>query len=196
MAVSKRLRFEILRRDNHQCRYCGAQAPDIPLRVDHVVPVALGGSDDPSNLVTACEPCNTGKSSIAPDSPVVTDVSADALRWSRAMGEVARIRAQQREDRLDTLGWFNAVWCEWTYGPHKEVIPLPAGSSFETIFRFLDAGLTRDEIADMVRVAMRASHVPPAKTWQYFCGCCWRRIRENADMAQEILNAEEVDGGA
>lgn len=36
MAVSKRLRYEILRRGNHTCRYCGASAPDVPLRVDHV----------------------------------------------------------------------------------------------------------------------------------------------------------------
>ncbi|AWN05089.1 HNH endonuclease [Gordonia phage Easley] len=40
MAVSKRLRYEILRRDNHTCRYCGATAPDVPLTVDHVVPVS------------------------------------------------------------------------------------------------------------------------------------------------------------
>ncbi|MCZ7413118.1 HNH endonuclease [Streptomyces sp. WMMC897] len=63
MAVSKRLRYEILRRDNHACRYCGATAPSVPLRVDHVVPVALGGEDHPNNLVTSCEPCNNGKSS-------------------------------------------------------------------------------------------------------------------------------------
>lgn len=63
MAVSKRLRYEVLRRDNHTCRYCGATAPDVPLRVDHVTPVALGGTDTPDNLVTACEPCNSGKSS-------------------------------------------------------------------------------------------------------------------------------------
>ncbi|MFF0777048.1 HNH endonuclease [Streptomyces sp. NPDC003720] len=63
MAVSKRLRYEILRRDNHTCRYCGASAPDVPLRIDHVTPVALGGTDHPSNLVTSCEPCNNGKSS-------------------------------------------------------------------------------------------------------------------------------------
>ena len=31
MAVSKRLRFEILRRDNHACRYCGQMAPDVKL---------------------------------------------------------------------------------------------------------------------------------------------------------------------
>ncbi|MYR30536.1 MULTISPECIES: HNH endonuclease [unclassified Streptomyces] len=63
MAVSKRLRYEILRRDKHTCRYCGAHAPDVPLRVDHVLPVALGGSDHPSNLATSCDPCNNGKSS-------------------------------------------------------------------------------------------------------------------------------------
>lgn len=58
MAVSKRLRYEILRRDNHTCRYCGATAPDVKLTVDHVVPVALGGSDVPTNLVAACDACN------------------------------------------------------------------------------------------------------------------------------------------
>lgn len=63
MAVSKRLRFEIFRRDSHTCRYCGATAPGTPLRVDHIVPVALGGTDHPSNLVTSCEPCNSGKTS-------------------------------------------------------------------------------------------------------------------------------------
>lgn len=63
MPVSKRLRYEILRRDSYTCRYCGASAPGTLLRVDHVTPVALGGTDQPSNLVASCEPCNSGKSS-------------------------------------------------------------------------------------------------------------------------------------
>jgi 5-methylcytosine-specific restriction endonuclease McrA len=29
--------------------------------VDHVVPLVRGGSDDPSNLVIACVPCNLSK---------------------------------------------------------------------------------------------------------------------------------------
>lgn len=64
MAVSKRLRYEILRRDNHTCRYCGAAAPEATLVVDHYIPVVVGGATVPSNLVTACEPCNSGKSSV------------------------------------------------------------------------------------------------------------------------------------
>lgn len=36
MAVSKRTRFEVLRRDGHICQYCGEKAPDVTLHVDHV----------------------------------------------------------------------------------------------------------------------------------------------------------------
>lgn len=57
-----RERFAILKRDNFACRYCGAKAPDVKLHVDHVHPRSLGGTNDPSNLVTACEDCNMGKS--------------------------------------------------------------------------------------------------------------------------------------
>lgn len=192
MAVSKRLRFEILRRDNHTCRYCGRSAPEVKLTIDHVIPETLGGSDDSSNLVTACADCNSGKSSVPPDAPLVADVATDALRWSWAMEQVAALREQERADRAEFRGWFNSVWCEWSYGPNREPIPLPPSASFDDVLRFLDAGITRGEIADLVAVAMRASHIPPARTWQYFCGCCWRRIRENADIAREILNAEEA----
>lgn len=44
MAVSKRLRFEVLKRDNYTCRYC--RASDGELTIDHVTPVALGGTDE------------------------------------------------------------------------------------------------------------------------------------------------------
>jgi 5-methylcytosine-specific restriction endonuclease McrA len=85
MPVSKRLRFEILRRDNNTCRYCGRSAPDVVLTVDHVVPTVLGGRDEPSNLVTACMDCNAGKTSSAPDQQTIDSVSDDALRWAAAM---------------------------------------------------------------------------------------------------------------
>lgn len=113
MAVSKRLRFEILRRDNHTCRYCGASAPATPLRVDHVVPAALGGSDHPSNLVTSCEPCNSGKTSTIvgtvgqinveafPPSP--DDLAGEALKiWTRAYSSVYGL-APAEQKTADTV---------------------------------------------------------------------------------------------
>lgn len=191
MAVSKRLRFEILRRDGHACRYCGRTAPEVKLTVDHVTPVALGGSDDPSNLVTACEPCNTGKSSVPPTAPLVAGVASDALRWAAAMQQVAEIRAMERDDRMNIKWWFGGLWDDWRNW-QDEPFEVP-DNALDSVIRFLDAGLGRDEIKDLIRVAM---HGRSTDKWLYFCGCCWRRIRENADMARGILNAEEAHGGA
>lgn len=62
--IGKGLRFRILARDRFRCVYCGAKSTDagVKLAVDHVKPRSKGGANDPSNLVTSCEPCNAGKS--------------------------------------------------------------------------------------------------------------------------------------
>ena len=54
-------RFRILQRDRFRCRDCGATSQDARLTIDHVVPRAEGGTNDPRNLVTACIECNNGK---------------------------------------------------------------------------------------------------------------------------------------
>ncbi len=53
-----RLRFEILERDKFTCQYCGQQAPQVILEIDHIIPRAKGGSDDRNNLITSCIACN------------------------------------------------------------------------------------------------------------------------------------------
>ncbi len=58
-ALSLSVRFAVLQRDRFRCVYCGAVG--VELHVDHRVSVADGGTDDPSNLATACIPCNLGK---------------------------------------------------------------------------------------------------------------------------------------
>lgn len=55
------VRFNILERDCFRCRYCGA-GPEARLQIDHIMPRARGGTDDPDNLATACWACNNGKS--------------------------------------------------------------------------------------------------------------------------------------
>jgi HNH endonuclease len=62
MSLTQRRRFAILERDDFHCRYCGRSAPRVVLNVDHIVPRSRGGSDDDSNLVSACATCNSGKS--------------------------------------------------------------------------------------------------------------------------------------
>lgn len=110
MAVSRRLRFEILRRDGFTCRYCGASAPDVLLEVDHVIPEALGGSSEPTNLATSCEACNGGKSATPPHASLVEDVAADAVRWRQAI-EQASVEIQANREVVDDLcERFQRVW--------------------------------------------------------------------------------------
>ena len=59
--LSSKLRFEVFKRDGFQCQYCGKSAPQVMLHVDHIEPVAEGGTDDITNLITACSECNLGK---------------------------------------------------------------------------------------------------------------------------------------
>lgn len=59
--ISKRLRFDVLVRDDFACTYCGRRPPEVSLHVDHVQPVTLGGDASLDNLATACRDCNLGK---------------------------------------------------------------------------------------------------------------------------------------
>ncbi len=74
--MTESLRFSILERDNFTCQYCGAKASDVKLHVDHIIPIQKGGMTIPSNLVTACEICNSGKRTriINPDAVVLKEI--------------------------------------------------------------------------------------------------------------------------
>lgn len=191
MAVSKRLRYEVLRRDNHTCRYCGGSAPDVKLTVDHVVPQALGGSDDPTNLVTACEPCNSGKTSVPADAAIVADVEEDALRWVAAMDKAAELARAKYEVRLDYRNTFREAWDEWKTGPEHARKTVPLDSGWESsLDNFYEAGLPDWELAEAVRAAMTNQKVTPPNTFRYFAGICWTKIRQMQDQARQIIDAD------
>ncbi len=61
MAVGKKTRFEVFKRDSFKCQYCGRAAPEVILNADHIHPVVEGGADELLNLITSCFDCNQGK---------------------------------------------------------------------------------------------------------------------------------------
>jgi len=60
-SLSKKLRFEVFKRDSFTCQYCGNSAPAVVLNADHIHPVSKDGETDLLNLITACFDCNAGK---------------------------------------------------------------------------------------------------------------------------------------
>jgi hypothetical protein len=84
-AISKSVRFAIFARDGYARRYCGRQSDQSPLVIDHVTPVAQGGTNDPENLITACNDCNAGKAAKTPTQAAPTE--HDRLRLSQERNE-------------------------------------------------------------------------------------------------------------
>lgn len=58
-------------RDRYRCQYCGRTAADLrpreSLTRDHLIPMSRGGTNDWTNVVTACSPCNTRKGNRMPE---------------------------------------------------------------------------------------------------------------------------------
>lgn len=53
------VRQYLLEKWSRKCTYCGVE--NVPLQIEHIQPLAKGGSDRVSNLCLACEKCNTKK---------------------------------------------------------------------------------------------------------------------------------------
>ena len=185
MAVSKRARYEVLRRDNFTCRYCGGKAPDVPLTVDHVLPVALGGTDEPANLVTACRDCNAGKTSTPPDAALVEDVQADAERWSKAVEAAQQKMLQRRDADEEVVQQFLDAWD--TYAPYFADLPADCG---EHVLRYYRQGLPVQVIVDAVITAAGANHVTQRQRFRYYLGILNNRMRALHDAAAEIARDE------
>ncbi|MBI3542463.1 MAG: HNH endonuclease [Deltaproteobacteria bacterium] len=48
------------------CHYCGRKVSPELLTMDHVVPVARGGTSTPGNIVASCKDCNSKKKLTTP----------------------------------------------------------------------------------------------------------------------------------
>lgn len=88
-------RMAIYARDGFRCVYCEAGIEDehgYGLTLDHVQPCELGGTNDPANLVTCCNSCNSSKQDLALRSFLANLPDPDGAR--------RRVRNAQRR-RLD-----------------------------------------------------------------------------------------------
>lgn len=187
MAVSKSLRFQVLRRDNHTCRYCGRSAPEVRLTVDHVVPEALGGTDKPDNLVAACSDCNSGKSATPPDAAHVAQVQDDALRWSAAMQAAADQMLARDGQRARQHEEFHVHWSRWSVPDWA--LPQDWRASVDS---FLAAGLPMEALKSILDVAMERRTVTTENVFRYMAGIAWRKIAELQDAARASLDAAAV----
>lgn len=171
-SLGKKLRFEVFKRDGFQCLYCGATPPSVVLQVDHMQPVADGGSNDLDNLVTSCQPCNIGKGSRSL-SQVPESLKDKAERIQEAEAQLVgyqRILAE-RDSRLDGETWqvLNMLVDEGQDVPRRD---------FATAKKFI-AKIGFYEVKEAAEIA---SSKPwrGSRRFRYFCGVCINKLKEVA----------------
>lgn len=187
MPVSKRTRFEVLRRDNYTCRYC--RSSDEALTVDHVLPVALGGTDEPSNLVAACRDCNAGKASTAPTEELVEQVDADAIRWAAARERVVQRLEEANAAAADRRAPFLAAWRSWDH----DLSYLPSGWR-DTVDFWLRNDVSMDRILEAMEIALPKRHVTHRELFRYMAGIIRNWLREVDEQVRAELDGGDPDG--
>ena len=121
--LSKKLRFEVFKRDSFKCQYCGATSPDALLEVDHIKPVKEGGKNNIDNLLTACRDCNSGKGARLLDDNTVLEKQRQQLEELNERRQQLELMMKWREglsklndDTLQTVCdyWEEKASCELT----------------------------------------------------------------------------------
>ena len=100
-AIPQKIRFEIFKRDSFTCQYCGQEAPNVVLNVDHINPVKNGGDNDITNLITSCFDCNSGKSARLLDDNHVVKKQKKSLNELQERRNQIEMISQWREDLLN-----------------------------------------------------------------------------------------------
>ena len=84
-------RRNILARDENRCQYCGKRFPASQLSIDHVTPKSRGGVSTWTNVVVACNGCNTRKGGRMPSEASMRLVRAPSVpRRNPALADKVR----------------------------------------------------------------------------------------------------------
>jgi len=196
MAVSTRLRWEILRRDRFACRYCGARAlkDGVVLEVDHVLPRVLGGKDRADNLVAACEACNSGKGSTHPDSPLIEDVEADALRWARVVKRAGQKVMADQAALEDLLSEFEEAWDRWGYGDGDERQTIPKAPDWERrVTRLLVGGIPMPLLLECIPPAMAEQRRSHEARFQGMCEAAQAKLNQLRRTADRVVRDGQLE---
>jgi len=172
--ISKKLRFEVFKRDGFKCAYCGKSPPAVVLEVDHIDPRSLGGSNDINNLITACFDCNRGKKAI-PLSKIPRKLSENLevlkeqeaqLKEYQKYAKKINLRTKKDMDEIDTI--YQDAYPDWSFSePFRNT----------SLKKFLSL-LPKEEIIASLYLSISRFPYDKDRVIRYFCGVCWHKIKK------------------
>jgi 5-methylcytosine-specific restriction endonuclease McrA len=171
LAISKKIRFDVFKRDSFQCQYCGQLPPKVVLEIDHIHPVSKGGTNHVDNLITACFDCNRGKSNgLIESAPMSFNEKTEILlEKQEQLKQYEKLLKSIKRKTVKNINIVEEVFKE-TFNSHQFT------ETFKiSIERFLK-DLPLSEVVNAMRIAS-ARFDEPAHATKYFCGICWNMIK-------------------
>lgn len=170
-SLSKKMRFDVFKRDGFQCQYCGSTPPAVVLEVDHIHPVSKGGKNRIDNLISSCFECNRGKAAgvltVAPQTVIdKAAVIAEKMEQLRAFERLQRAKRKAEEKSIDQV---EEAFCDYYDGFHF------ANNFRESIRRILQHMMVY-EVIDAMHLACKKMDNKESAL-RYCCGICWNLIK-------------------
>lgn len=180
--LTKSQRFEIFKRDMFTCQYCGKSAPEVILEVDHVIPIAEGGTNDAFNLITSCRDCNRGKGKkLLSDQSTIEKQKQQLQRqnerreqvemlieWKKSVAETTERMIDEIEEQMHANGMFKEEQYLTACG-RNEVKDLLKRFGFDLVY-------------DAVEIAAHSYVHKQGKSAEYafmkIGGICWNKIHQ------------------
>lgn len=172
-SVSKKIRFEVFKRDGFRCAYCGKMPPEVILEIDHIIPVSKKGTNDINNLIASCFDCNRGKRNIELDrvpSKITENIEVlkekeDQVMELRRFIKKINARIKRDIDKIDKI-----------YSLYFEGWSMTERFKRGTLTYFLK-NLPYHEVEDACDIAFNRI-AGEESSIKYFCGICHNKIRE------------------
>lgn len=171
-SISKKLRFDVFKRDSFTCQYCGSHPPSVTLEVDHIMAVSNNGTNDIDNLITSCFDCNRGKRNHPLDSipESITKKGKhikereDQIKGYYRIMDLTRKRVDEEVNEVSDI-----------YSKFNERYELNEKFKQSSVRHFIEK-LGKYEVIDAMYLACNRID-DSDKSIAYFCGICWNKIR-------------------
>lgn len=176
MAITKKIRFEVFKRDGFKCAYCGKEPPLVVLEVDHIDPKSKGGKDEINNLLTACFDCNRGKRDVP-----LTKIPGQLIENIEVLQEkedqliayrkfIKKIEKREMKDIEEVNNIYSDGYPGWQFNDKFKL-------SIKTFLRSLPKHIVIGAMTQAI--AKFTANTPQNRdaATRYFCGICWNVIK-------------------
>jgi CRISPR/Cas system Type II protein with McrA/HNH and RuvC-like nuclease domain len=180
MSVSKKVRFEVFKRDGFQCCYCGKTPPEVILEIDHIDPKSKGGKDGINNLLTACFDCNRGKRDIPLDkAPPKLSENLEVLKWREEQLKeyrkyVKKLERQMDKDIDEIDNIFTSYFPDYSLSEKFKSVSI---KNFLNKLPLHEVERAMNKACYKFTNQYQVNNSSRENSIKYFCGICWGKIK-------------------